>query len=335
MPSLLLYPRKRAGDTARKAKQNPMLIKPKAIEPGMTIGVVSPSGPISEQDLEKGLQPFYQRGYKIVLGEHVLARRGYLAGSDEQRAHDLMAMFAREDVDAVLCSRGGYGAARLIPYLQPDVFRRHPKAFIGYSDITVLHLWLQRHAGLVSFYAPMPITMTRSIPEHAMAVFWRALEQPEPLGELPNWDAPYRTWVGGRAQGRITGGCLCLVVSSLGTPYEIDTRGAILVLEDVDEPPYRLDSMLNQLRLAGKWSVCVGIAFGEDTRWEKHVPEGEPSLTPDEIFGDYFAGLACPVITGFPFGHIQDPLTLPYGVLAELDADRGKLILLESATTPR
>jgi muramoyltetrapeptide carboxypeptidase len=312
-----------------------MLIKPKAIEPGMTIGVVSPSGSISEQDLEKGLTPFVQRGYKIVLGEHVLARRGYLAGTDEQRAHDLMAMFAREDVDAVLCSRGGYGAARLIPYLDPEPFRRHPKAFIGYSDITVLHLWLLRHVGLVGFYAPMPITMTRPIPDHAMAVFWRALEQPEPLGELPTWQAPYRTLVGGRAQGRLTGGCLCLVASSIGTPYEVDTRDAIVFLEDVDEPPYRLDSMINQLRLAGKWAHCAGIAFGEDTRWEKQVQENEATLTPDEVLADYFGGLGKPVITGFPVGHIQDPLTLPYGVLAELDADRGKLTVLEAATVRR
>ena len=168
------------------------LLRPKVVAPGMTLGVVSPSSAIEPEDLEKGLEPFYQRGYKIVLGEHALARRGYLAGTDEQRAHDLMAMFARDDVDAVLCSRGGYGAARLIRYLDPAVFRNHPKLLIGYSDITVLHLWLLRQVGLVGLYAPMPITMTRPIPDHAMEVFWRALEVPEPLGELPPWNAPYR-----------------------------------------------------------------------------------------------------------------------------------------------
>jgi muramoyltetrapeptide carboxypeptidase len=231
------------------------LLRPKAIEPGMTLGVVSPSSAIEAEDLEKGLEPFYQRGYKIVLGEYALARRGYLAGTDEQRARDLMAMFARDDVDAVLCSRGGYGAARLIPYLDPAVFRNHPKLLIGYSDITVLHLWLLRQVGLVGLYAPMPITMTRPIPDHAMEVFWRALEVPEPLGELPPWNAPYRTIVPGKAQGRITGGCLCLMADSIGTPYELDTRDAIVIIEDVDEPPYRLDAMLNHLALAGKWAV--------------------------------------------------------------------------------
>jgi muramoyltetrapeptide carboxypeptidase len=311
------------------------LIRPKAIEPGMTLGVVSPSSAIEASDLEKGLAPFYQRGYKIVLGEYVLARRGYLAGTDEQRAHDLMAMFAREDVDAVLCSRGGYGAARLIPYLDPAVFRNHPKLLIGYSDITVLHLWLLRQVGLIGLYAPMPITMTRHIPDHAMEVFWRALEVPEPLGELPSWDAPYRTIVPGKAQGRLTGGCLCLVADSIGTPYEIDTRDAIVVLEDVDEPPYRLDAMLNHLALAGKWAACRGIAFSEDTRWEQHVKEGEPTLTPDELLDDYFGALPQPSMAGFPFGHIKDPLTLPYGVLAELDTERGKLTILESATVRR
>lgn len=307
-------------------------IKPRAISPGATIGIVSPSGPLSEADLEKGLEPFRKRGYRIVLGEHVLARRGYLAGTDEQRARDLMAMFAREDVDAVVCSRGGYGAARLIPLLDPAVFRNHPKLFVGYSDVTVLHLWLQNHVGLVSLYAPMPITMTRTIPDHAMEVFWRALEVPEPLGELPTWEAPYRTIQGGKAQGRITGGCLCLMADSIGTAYEMDTRDALVVIEDVDEAPYRVDAMLNHLRLAGKWDACAGIAFGEDTRWEQHVADKDSSLTPDEILDDYFGSLGKPVIAGFPFGHILDPLTLPYSVLAELDADRGKLTVLEPAT---
>ncbi len=287
---------------------------------------------MSEEDLEKGLQPFYQRGYRIVFGEHVLARRGYLAGTDEQRARDLMAMFARDDIDAIVCSRGGYGAARLIPLLDPAVFRNNPKLFVGYSDVTVLHLWFQKHVGLVSLYAPMPITMTRHIPDHAMEVFWRALEVPEPLGELPTWDAPYRTIRPGKAQGRITGGCLCLMADSIGTSYEIDTQGAIVVIEDVDEAPYRLDAMINHLRLVGKWDACAGIAFGEDTRWEQHVGEGNPTLTPDEILDDYFGTLDKPVISGFPFGHILDPLTLPYSVLAELDAERGKLTVLESAT---
>jgi muramoyltetrapeptide carboxypeptidase len=301
----------------------------------MTLGVVSPSSAIEAEDLEKGLEPFYQRGYKIVLGDYALARRGYLAGTDEQRAHDLMAMFARDDVDAVLCSRGGYGAARLIRYLDPAVFRNHPKLLIGYSDITVLHLWLLRQVGLVGLYAPMPITMTRPIPDHAMEVFWRALEVPEPLGELPPWNAPYRTIVPGKAQGRITGGCLCLMADSIGTPYELDTRDAIVIIEDVDEPPYRLDAMLNHLKLAGKWAACRGIAFSEDTRWEQHVKEGEQTLTPDELLDDYFGNLPQPSMAGFPFGHIKDPLTLPYGVLAELDSVRGTLTILESATVQR
>ena len=301
----------------------------------MTLGVVSPSSAIEAEDLEKGLEPFYQRGYKIVLGDYALARRGYLAGTDEQRAHDLMAMFARDDVDAVLCSRGGYGAARLIRYLDPAVFRNHPKLLIGYSDITVLHLWLLRQVGLVGLYAPMPITMTRPIPDHAMEVFWRALEVPEPLGELPPWNAPYRTIVPGKAQGRLTGGCLCLMADSIGTPYEIDTRDAIVIIEDVDEPPYRLDAMLNHLALAGKWAACRGIAFSEDTRWEQHVKEGEQTLTPDELLDDYFGRLPQPSMAGFPFGHIKDPLTLPYGVLAELDSVRGTLTILESATVQR
>ena len=311
------------------------LLRPKAIEAGMTLGVVSPSSAIEAEDLEKGLEPFYQRGYKIVLGDYALARRGYLAGTDEQRAHDLMAMFARDDVDAVLCSRGGYGAARLIRYLDPAVFRNHPKLLIGYSDITVLHLWLLRQVGLVGLYAPMPITMTRPIPDHAMEVFWRALEVPEPLGELPPWNAPYRTIVPGKAQGRLTGGCLCLMADSIGTPYEIDTRDAIVIIEDVDEPPYRLDAMLNHLALAGKWAACRGIAFSEDTRWEQHVKEGEQTLTPDELLDDYFGRLPQPSMAGFPFGHIKDPLTLPYGVLAELDSVRGTLTILESATVQR
>lgn len=308
------------------------LIKPRHIEPGDTIGIVSPSGPITQQDLETGLNFIQKRGYKVVVSDHALDRDNYLAGSDEDRARDLMAMFERPDIDAILCSRGGYGAARLIPLLDPTVFRNNPKLLIGYSDITVLHLWLQKHVGLISLYAPMPLTMTRPIPDHAWEVFWRALEVPEPLGELPPWHAPHETICSGKAIGRLTGGCLCLMTSSIGTCYEMDTQNAIVVIEDVDEAPYRLDSMINQLKLAGKWEVCAGVAIGESTRWEKFIKEDEPSFTPDQIWQQYFGSLNKPVISGFPFGHITDPLTLPYGVLGELDAERGKLTLLEPAT---
>lgn len=308
------------------------LLKPRRIQPGDTIGIVSPSGPIQGEELEKGLRLFQERGYKIVLGQHVLDRRGYLAGNDRDRASDLMEMFARKEIRAVVCSRGGYGAARLIPYLDPSLFRENPKIFLGYSDITVLHLWFQRHVGLVTFYAPMPITFSREVPDHALTQFWRAVEEPEPLGELPPWSAKVRTITGGKVQGPLTGGCLCLLNSSLSTSYEMETQGAIVLLEDVDEPPYRIDLMVNHLALAGKWSACAGVVIGEATRWQKQVAEGEGFLTPEEIWQDYFKPLGKPVIAGFPFGHILDPLTLPYGVQAELDADRGTLTLLESAT---
>jgi muramoyltetrapeptide carboxypeptidase len=308
------------------------LLRPKAIAPGMTLGVVSPSSAIEAEDLEKGLEPFYQRGYKIVLGEHALARRGYLAGTDEQRAHDLMAMFARDDIDAVLCSRGGYGAARLIPYLDPAVFRSHPKLLIGYSDITVLHLWLLRQVGLVGLYAPMPITMTRPIPDHAMEVFWRALEVAEPLGELPPWNAPYRTIVPGKAQGRLTGGCLCLMADSIGAPYELDTRDAIVIIEDVDEPPYRLDAMLNHLALAASGRSVAESPSARTPAGNNMSRRASRRSRPTRYWTTTSAGCRSRRWRASPFGHIKDPLTLPYGVLAELDSERGTLAILESAT---
>lgn len=309
------------------------LLKPRRIAPGATIGIVSPSSPIDPEKLEKGLQPFYQRGYRIAMADHALDKRAYLAGTDKDRAADLMKMFADPKIDAIVCSRGGYGAARLVPYLDARLVRDSRKLLAGYSDITVLLLWMLKQAGLMGFYAPMPLTMSRHIPDHAYQVMWRAFEGDQPLGYLPTWDPPFKTLQPGVAEGRITGGCLCLVAASVGTSYEIDSKDSIVVIEDVDEPPYRLDAFVNQLKLAGKWDDCNGVAISEDTNWESKVSEGDDTLTPDEVWQDYFADLGKPVITGFPFGHIADPLTLPFGALARLDAATGKLEVLEEATS--
>lgn len=309
-------------------------IKPRRIAPGATIGIVSPSSPISEETLEAGLKPIRERGYNVVLAEHVYDRKGYLAGEDKDRAADLHKMFLRKDIDAVMCSRGGFGAARLMPYLDASVFRENPKIFAGYSDVTVTCLWLLRHVGLVAFYSPMPITFSREVPLNVIDQMWRAFEVSEPLEPLPGFPSEMRTLVGGKAQGRVTGGCLCLINYGIGTAFEIDAKGSLIVIEDVDEAPYRIDGMLTQLQQAGKFAQCEGVAVGAASKWEDHIDKEKPqdTLTPDDLWPDKIARSGKPLITGFPFGHVHGPLTLPFGVMAELDADQQTLTYLESAT---
>ncbi len=308
-------------------------IKPPALCPGDTIGVVSPSSYKALEALQPGIEKIRRRGYQLVFGEHAFDRRGYLAGEDRDRAADLNAMFAREDVKAVLCTRGGYGASRILDYLDWDTIRAHPKPLIGYSDITTLHIAFLRYTDMVVYHAPMIITLSRDVSEHAIQNMFDILENPEPLGTYDTREGDVQTLVPGIAEGELTGGCLCLVAATCGTPEQIDARGKILVIEDVDEAPYAVDRMLTQLKRSGVLDEAAGFVIGEITDWQKHVPDPAESLTIEQVWQDIIVPLGKPAIIGFPFGHVENPLTLPLGVQARLDATAGTLTLLEPAVS--
>ncbi|MDZ7373254.1 MAG: LD-carboxypeptidase [candidate division KSB1 bacterium] len=307
-----------------------MAIIPPALRPGDTIGIVAPASPMVPERLSKGVEYLKARGYRVVVGAHIHRRWGYLAGKDEERADDLLRMFADPEVKAILAARGGYGAARILDLLDYELIASHPKIVVGYSDLTTLQMALWKHTGLVTYSGPMvAIEMGRGIHPFTEDCFWRAVEAPGLFGSLPlPPQYPVRTLRPGVARGRLLGGCLSLLPTLLGTPYQPDFRGAILVLEDVGEEPYRVDRCLAHLRQAGVLEAVAGVVLGQ---FIDCVPLSKetPSFTVDEVLEDYFRKLDVPVLAAFPYGHGEVKVTLPLGIEAELDADRGELRLLE------
>jgi muramoyltetrapeptide carboxypeptidase len=306
--------------------------RPPRLQPGDIIGIVAPSSPVPEAELAVGVEYLRARGYRVEIGAHVLDTvpgRDYLAGHDTARSEDLHAMLAREDIHAVFCARGGYGAMRLFPLLQLEAVATRPRIFTGYSDITSLHLALTQGANIITFHSPNVTALPR-LNAVAAEVYWRLLEVAEPYGTLPAEPDVMNTLVGGRAEGELAGGNLCLLAHACSSRYAPDLRGKIVLIEEVNEAVYRVDRDLMQLRNAGLLDQAAGFVVGTLTGWRKS--EGDPPRnSPDALWQDFLAPLGKPTLIGFPFGHEPNPLTLPLGVRASLDADAKTLSLLEPA----
>lgn len=317
------------------------LIRPKALRAGDTVGLITPSSYVSDPD-RLALAERTARYFGLVpkFAKSVRKREGYLGGTVEERLDDLHAMFRDPEVKAVFAIRGGYGAAQLLDRIDYDLIRSHPKIFLGYSDITALHLAIQKLAGLVTFHGP--ITLSRFTP-YTQTYFRKALFETEPIGRVtnpPDSDPlrpghTLRTVRAGRARGRLIGGNLTLISTTMGTPYEVETSGRILFVEDVEEQPYSIDRMLTQLRLAGKLDAAAGVIFGEcqDCRPRDFKPSYESTLSVGEVVDEILGRLRVPVLSGLTIGHTDDQLTLPLGVMAELDADKGELVIEEAGVT--
>lgn len=302
----------------------------KRLVPGDHVALVSPASPVkSARVLALGRRRLEQFGLRVKVGRYARDEHGYLAGTDQKRVHDLEAAFRDPEIKAIICTRGGYGAARLLPTFDLDLARRHPKPLVGFSDITVLHLALQK-AGVVSFWGPMPCSSLGVSPFSARSL-QRALMSDAPAGRLPS-SPGHRpvTLRRGMAQGPLTGGTLSLLTSSLGTPYEVETHGRIVFLEDVDEEPFKVDRLLAQLTAAGKLSDAAGVALGIFTGTERRNTPARRSLTMREVFADHLLPLKLPVLRNLAVGHVRDQVTLPYGVMARMDAGAGTLTLLSA-----
>jgi muramoyltetrapeptide carboxypeptidase len=304
------------------------LLRPPRLTAGDLVALVSPaSPPRSRRLLRDGIRHLEALGLRVTVGPHATAERGYLAGTDLDRLRDLEAAFCNPRVKAVVCARGGYGVSRFLEAFDVGLARRQPKALVGFSDITVLHLAFQK-AGIVSFWGPMPCTGLWSA--FSARGLCRALMSGDPVGRLPassrRRPAPLRRGV---AQGPLTGGTLSLLTASLGTAYEVETRGRIVFLEDVGEEPYRVDRLLVQLIAAGKLANAAGVALGAFTDAKVRNSPGRRSLTLREVFADHLLPLRMPVMSGLAIGHVPDQVTLPYGVEARLDAGAGTLEVLE------
>ncbi|HEX4835546.1 MAG TPA: LD-carboxypeptidase [bacterium] len=315
------------------------LIKPRRLAPGDTIGLISPSGPATAagsttpESIEVARRHLLGVGFRTVMGPHALDARGYLAGTDADRAADLQAMFADPGVQGILCVRGGYGAHRLLDALDYDLIRRHPKVFVGYSDITALHCAFHTQAGVVSFHGPMAGVLAGGdeADQHDLIALLRAVTRAEPIGPLANppGGPQIATLVPGVAEGELIGGNAALVTALLGTPYQPDFAGKILFLEDLGDHVYRLDRKIAHLRLAGVLHRVAGVVVGEC----RYTPDPEPPLTLRQILDDLVVPIGKPAIYGLACGHGAYHLTLPVGVRARLDATRGILSVEEAAVT--
>lgn len=311
------------------------MIYGKKLKFGDTLGFIAPSGAVrTEGAIEKAVQETERMGFKVKLGISAGQKYGYLSGTDDIRAQDINAMFADDEVDAIVCLRGGYGAMRILDKLDYDLIAKHPKIFMGFSDITALHIALLEKCGLATFHGPMAAANWAGKPldDFSRESMYRALMTAEPAGELANPpEYPKQTVNPGQAEGLLVGGNLMLIASSLGTPWEINTKGRIIFIEEVGERTYCVDRMLTQLRLAGKFEDCAGVVFGDFADCPVEYPEF--GLTLDEIIRDVVAPCGKPVFTGLRCGHCSPKLTLPFGVKCRMDADKCTLTVLESAVT--
>jgi muramoyltetrapeptide carboxypeptidase len=293
--------------------------KPPMLRRGDVIGVVAPAGAIEAAAVSAGVRALEQAGYEIRLGDSVFKRAGYLAGNDAERVADLAAMFSDPAVRAIVAARGGYGSGRLLPHFDVNLARQHPKVFVGYSDLTFLLTVLVQEAGLVAFHGPM-VSGFAHHPDGAARLL-RLLS-----GDRADWNMTAGDIIEpGTAEGTIVGGCLSVLVATLGTPYEIQTAGRLLFLEDVNEKPYRIDRMLTQLRQARKLDGVVAVVFGE---MPGCVAEPNEAVTVRDVIAQAFAKAPYPVVMGLPSGHGRSAVTLPLGVRVRLAGER--LTLLES-----
>jgi muramoyltetrapeptide carboxypeptidase len=312
-------------------KTRPDLIKPAALREGDTVAVVAPASNLKADYLARGVAEIERLGFRVKHEPGILAKARYTAGTDERRAGELMRAFADPDIKAVWATRGGYGAMRLFKFLDEEVLRQHPKIFVGYSDMTALHLYFYRRFGWVTFHGPMAAKDLAGGEEHYdRETLIKAITSPAPLGEIASDQTEMlHRGVAARVSGRLLGGCLSLVAAMMGTPDELDTRDSILLLEDTDEKPFAIDRMLQQLRLAGKFDEVRGIVFGEMADCAQPSAQG---YTIQDVLAECTADLGVPVMFGLPSGHSpRGNLTLPLGVMATLDADRGVLRVDEAA----
>ncbi|MGH3005050.1 MAG: S66 peptidase family protein [Gaiellaceae bacterium] len=304
---------------------------------GGTVGVFAPASPYQNRsDLLRGVEWWERNGYRVKLAGGIDARDGYLAGSAEQRAADMIAMFADPAVDVVQALHGGFGSTQLVPELDFDLIRSNPKPFVGASDVTVLHAAIRRFCGLTTFYGP-GLTKINAVgtPPLNQESLLRAVTSTEPLGEVPrNPDDQYiRTLAGGKASGEFAGGALWVLCQTIGTPWQIDLKGKILLLEEIGESPWRMDALLTHLRQAGVLEGVAGVVVSEvvDCDWSERRPEYPQTLSIEEVLARHIQPLDVPTIYGLPLGHGKHLFTTPLGAGATLDADRQTLSITEPA----
>lgn len=330
-----------AFTASAEAQNNSTLIRPPRLKPGDVVGVITPSTPATNPDrlalVERTIKHF---GLQVKWGKHIGKKSGYFGNPVQERLDDLHAMFRDPEVKGVFPIQGGYGTPQLLDGIDYDLIRRNPKVFTGYSDITALHLAIHKRTGLVTFHGP---NVFSTLTDYTQKHFRKAVFDTAPVGTVTNPPESnslrpkylLRTIRPGKATGRLVGGNLTLISTTMGTPFEIDTRGAILFLEDIGEEPYRIDRMLTQLRLAGKLDQAAGIIFGDCVGCtpNDYKPFVAAGFSLGEVLDSILGSVKVPVLSGLTIGHVEDQLTLPMGVMATLDAEAGTLEIKESGVS--
>ncbi|MBC7621996.1 MAG: LD-carboxypeptidase [Aeromicrobium sp.] len=352
--STFIAPRTHAAPTSAKSvgrlTRAATIIKPAQLKRGDLIGLVAPSGGSNSAYVEARVKHLEASGFRVKVSKNILAVRGNTAGTPQQRVADLHDMFLDREVDAIWALRGGSGASQMLSLIDYHLIRKHPKIFIGFSDITALHLAILKHSGLVTFHGPTAPGPT--ISDYSMTQLEAVLMHPRDQttiymsdanrGEAENAVAgageyKLRTLTPGVAEGRLVGGNLAVLSALIGTPYAPDWRGALLFLEEIREAPYRIDRMLTQLKQAIPFNDAAGVLLGV---FRRSVDAGaavdsEPRLSLEQALDDHFTGLSVPAAYGFSFGHIANNFTIPLGVRARLDTSAQTLTLLEAAVRER
>jgi muramoyltetrapeptide carboxypeptidase len=326
------------GQNTVMQKKSKKIIKPKRLATGDTIGIIAPASGAEKEKFDAGVAMLEASGFKTKVGKFARGDRGIFSGTDKERLHDLMWAFTDKDIDAVWCIRGGDGAPRLLPDIDFEVIKKNPKIFVGYSDITSLHVAISQATGLVTFHGPgASSTFSDYTKTHVFNALTGAatpykIEIADGNREKSKSSPLFKTETvrRGKCRGRLIGGNLSLLAALAGTPYALrDLKGKILFIEDVNERPYRIDRMLTQLRQSTDLKSLAGVALGIFDGC--NPPEGKPSQTAQDVIKDRLGDLGVPVVYGLSFGHIRDQCTLPIGIEAELDADNATLTLVESA----
>lgn len=305
------------------------MIIPAPLQPKDRVALIAPSSPQQPQTLDAALESVRDLGLEPVLYGSCREEHGYLAGKDELRAGDINKAFADDSIRGILCIRGGYGAHRLIPMLDYSTIGSHPKRLCGYSDITALHIQLNQRCNMVSWHTPMPGTeWHKGLDAFTLQSLKQALFGDVAMDVKNPADAPLQALAPGKAKGQLVGGNLSLITATLGTPYEIDTRGKIIFIEDIDEEPHNLDRMLVQLSHAGKLQSAAGILIGAFTNC---VPQNDkPCLAIDTILNELVIPVGKPTIAGLQCGHLMPTLSLPLGCVAHIDTSSLCITLTEA-----
>ncbi len=309
------------------------IIKPSKLKTGDVIGIIAPaSAPVDPTKLENGIRYIEKNGYRVELGKNVSKINGYLAGTDQERADDLNSMFKNKDVKAIICLRGGYGASRILDKINFKLIRSNPKILVGYSEITALQMAILQKTGLVTFAGPMIATdFGNGVTSYTEDFFWRIVSSNKKIGRLKYPDNDKLVAITkGSASGRIIGGNLSVFAALTGTEYFPELKGRILMFEEVDELPYKVDRLLNQLRLLKLFKQIKGIILGRFVDCIEH-DTSKRTLTLGEVMEDYMKDLKIPVLYTFPHGHIKDKVTVPFGINIKMNASKGFVEYLESA----